>query len=85
MFSHNSDGDDHGVRQADTVQILAQRWHIAASNEATNMLHRAMCLAPTQSTANEPGRLGDQSRRMGWILSRITNDVIEKTLVKLKL
>ena len=34
---------------------------------------------------NEPGRLGDQSRRMGRIRSRITNDVIEKTLVELKL
>jgi hypothetical protein len=34
--------------------------------------------APTRSTANEPGRLGDQSRRMGWICSRITNDVIER-------
>ena len=39
----------------------------------------------TQSTVNEPGRLGDQSRRMGRIRSRITNDVIEKTLVELKL
>ena len=32
----------------------------------------------TQSTANEPGRLGDQSRQMGRIRSRITNDVIER-------
>jgi hypothetical protein len=32
----------------------------------------------TQSTANEPGRLGDQSRRMDRIRSRITKDVIEK-------
>ena len=38
-----------------------------------------------QRTENEPGRLGDQSRRMGRIRSRITNDVIEKTLVELKL
>jgi predicted P-loop ATPase/GTPase len=34
---------------------------------------------------NEPGRLGDQSRWMGQIRSRITNDVNEKTLVELKL
>jgi hypothetical protein len=39
----------------------------------------------TQSTVNEPGRLGDQARQMGRICSRITNVVIEKTLVELKL
>ncbi len=32
----------------------------------------------TRSTVNEPGRLGDQSRWMGWIRSKITNDVIER-------
>jgi hypothetical protein len=32
----------------------------------------------TQGTANEPGRLGDQSRRMGRIRSRITIDAIER-------
>ena len=32
----------------------------------------------TRSTANEPGRLGDQSRRMDQIRSRITKDVIER-------
>ena len=32
----------------------------------------------TRSTANEPGRLGDQSRRMGRIRSRITINVIER-------
>ena len=31
----------------------------------------------TRSTANEPGRLGDQSRWMGPIRSRITIDVIK--------
>jgi hypothetical protein len=34
--------------------------------------------AVTRSTANEPGRLGDQSRRMDRIRSRITKDVIER-------
>jgi hypothetical protein len=32
----------------------------------------------TQSTANEPGRLGDQSRRMGQIRSWITKDANER-------
>jgi len=32
----------------------------------------------TRSTVNEPGRLGDHSRRTGRIRSRITNDVIER-------
>ena len=32
----------------------------------------------TRSTANEPGRLGDQSRRMGQIRSRITKDANER-------
>jgi hypothetical protein len=34
--------------------------------------------ALTRSTANEPGRLGDQSRRMDRIRSRITKDEIER-------
>ena len=42
----NSGGDDHGVRRADTARAHA-RWHyLVASHEATNMLHRSMCLAP---------------------------------------
>ena len=40
------DGDDHGVRRADTARAHAQWWLIVASHEATDMLHRAMCLAP---------------------------------------
>ena len=44
-----------------------------------------LLLTPHEVFANEPGRLGDQSRWMGRIRSRITNDVIEKTLVELKL
>ena len=43
---HNGDGDDHGVRQADTARAHAQWWHIVASHEATDKLYWAMCLAP---------------------------------------
>ncbi len=32
----------------------------------------------TRRTANEPRRLGDQSRRTGWIRSRITSRVVER-------
>jgi hypothetical protein len=46
VFSHNGDGDDHGVRRADTVRAHARWQHIVASHEATDTLHRAMCLAP---------------------------------------
>ncbi len=45
MFSHDGDGDDHGVRRADTARAHARRQHIVASHEATDTLHRAMCLA----------------------------------------
>ena len=43
--SHDGDGDDHGVRWADTTRAHARWWHIVALHEATNMLHRAMSLA----------------------------------------
>ena len=46
MFSHDGDGDDHGVRRADTARAHTQWQHIVASHEATDMLHREMCLAP---------------------------------------
>ena len=46
MFSHDGDGDDHGVRRADTARAHARWQHIVASHEATDTLHRAMCLAP---------------------------------------
>ncbi len=42
-------------------------------------------IAVTRKTANEPRGLGDQSRRTGWIRSRINGRVIEKTLVELML
>ena len=47
---HNGDGDDHGVRRADTAQEHAQWRYLVASHEATHeatdMLHQSMCLAP---------------------------------------
>ena len=46
MFSHDGDGDDHGVRQANTAWAHALWQHIVASHEATDTLHWAMCLAP---------------------------------------
>jgi len=42
----DGDGDDHGVRRADTAQAHARWWHIVASHEATNTLYRSMCLTP---------------------------------------
>jgi hypothetical protein len=45
-FVHNGDGDDHGVCQADTARAHARWCYLVASHEATNTLHRAICLAP---------------------------------------
>jgi hypothetical protein len=46
-FRHDdNDDDDHGVRRADTVQALARWRRLGALHEATDKLHRAMCLAP---------------------------------------
>jgi hypothetical protein len=44
--SHNGDGDDHGVRRADTAQAHARWRNLVASHEATDTLYREMCLAP---------------------------------------
>jgi hypothetical protein len=44
VFSHNGNGDDHGVRRANTAQAHTQWWHLVALHEATDTLHRAMCL-----------------------------------------
>ena len=44
MFSSDDDDDDHGVRRADTARALARWRRLVASHEATDMLHRAMCL-----------------------------------------
>ncbi len=46
MFSYDGDDDDHGVRLADTARAHARWRHLVASHEATDTLHRAMCLAP---------------------------------------
>jgi hypothetical protein len=46
VFSHDGNGDDHGVRRADTARAHARWQYIVASHEATDTLHRAMCLAP---------------------------------------
>jgi hypothetical protein len=43
---HNGDGDDHGVRRADTARAHARWRYLVASHEATDTLHRSMCLAP---------------------------------------
>jgi len=46
VFSSDDDDDDHGVRRADTARELARWRRLGASHEATDTLHRAMCLAP---------------------------------------
>jgi hypothetical protein len=42
----NGNGDDHGVRRADTAQSHTRWRYLVASHEATDTLHRSMCLAP---------------------------------------
>jgi hypothetical protein len=44
--SHNGDGDDHGVRRADTARAHTRWQNLVASHDATDTLYRAMCLAP---------------------------------------
>jgi hypothetical protein len=44
--SHNGDGDDHGVRRADTARSHARWRDQVASHEATDTLHWPMSLAP---------------------------------------
>ena len=46
MFSHDSDGDDHGVQPANMAQAYARWQHLVTLHEAIDTLHRAMCLAP---------------------------------------
>ncbi len=43
---HDDDDEDHGVRRANTARALARWRRLGASHEATDTLHRAMCLAP---------------------------------------
>jgi hypothetical protein len=42
----NGDGDDHGVRQANTARAHARWRYLVALLEATETLHQSMCLAP---------------------------------------
>ena len=44
MFSHDGNSDDHGVHHANATRAHTRWQHIAASHEATNMLHQVMCL-----------------------------------------
>jgi hypothetical protein len=37
---------DHGGCRGNTAWALAQWWHLVASHEATDALHRVMCIAP---------------------------------------
>ena len=45
-FGHNGDGDNHGVRRADTARAHAGWRHLVALHEATDTLYRVMCLVP---------------------------------------
>ncbi len=45
-FHHDDDDDDHGVRRADTALAPARWRRLEASHEATDTIHRAMCLVP---------------------------------------
>jgi hypothetical protein len=42
----NGNGDDHGVRRANTAQAHARWRYLVALHEATDTLYRVMCLAP---------------------------------------
>jgi len=44
VFLHDGNGDDHGIRRANRAQALARWQHIAALHEATDTLHRVICL-----------------------------------------
>ncbi len=45
-FGHDGNGDDHGVRRANTARAHAQWRHLVALHEATDALYRVACLAP---------------------------------------
>ncbi len=45
-FCHDDNDDDHGIRRANTARALARWRRLGALHEATDTLHRAMCLAP---------------------------------------
>jgi hypothetical protein len=43
-FGQDGNGDNHGVRRADTAQAHARWRHLVALHEATYMLYRVTCL-----------------------------------------
>ncbi len=45
-FGHDGNGNDHGIRQANTARAHAPWQHLVALHEATDALHRVACLAP---------------------------------------
>ena len=45
-FGQAGDGDDHGVRRADTTGAHTGWWHLVDLHDATDVLHRVACLAP---------------------------------------
>jgi hypothetical protein len=45
-FRHDGDDDDHGVCRANTARAHTRWRRLGALHEATDALHRAMCLAP---------------------------------------
>ena len=45
-FCHDDNDDDYGVRRANTARALARWRRLGASHEATDTLHREMCLTP---------------------------------------
>ncbi len=47
-YDDDDDDDNHDVRRANTARALAWWRRLGALHEATNTLHRAMCLAPYQ-------------------------------------
>ncbi len=51
----NGDGDDHGVRRADTARAHARWWRIVALHEATDTLHRAMKIVDDAAATEEQG------------------------------
>jgi hypothetical protein len=45
-FRHNDDDGNHGVFRANAARALARWQRLGALHEATDTLHRAMCLEP---------------------------------------
>jgi hypothetical protein len=45
-FGHDSNGDDHVIRRANTARAHTQWQNLVALHEATDTLHRVTCLTP---------------------------------------